>query len=439
MQTIQPFPRLLALVLLTTAISAWSAVDEARPTAEQLLKKVAAKYQSMKSYSAKGETVSEIDSSNVPPTALTGVDPKLAESKEFQEARRKPRKSRHTFSILLGRPSLYRIEWEQQVHPTFTNGGAAWSLGEGDFVRLSNQQPFKPQNRMMALAMATGVSGGAANTIPSAFFESESNLLAKLQQPTFEKDELIENDECHVISGTLANQKMVLWISKKTLLVRQRRHILGGAMVLPEFTDEQVKQALKAQNKEATPEAIAQLKALMTKAVAMSANLKGSMTETHREIVVDQPVKPEQFQPKPVPPSTAPTRSVTPSPAAAAPGNAWFYDVVSKDYFTDKTTRVAPFIRDNGHTAVRAHFFTCGDCTEQERFLGYYEKYTDEVKAKLEQKSKNFALYEMAFQGRLYSTDGEHWFPAEKPEGTQITADLQKKCPPKKLRYCPPQ
>ncbi len=129
-----------------------------------------------------------------------------------------------------------------------------------------------------------------------------------------------------------------------------------------------------------------------------------------------------------------------------APGDAWYYDVVTKEYFTDKTTQVAPFKRENGNEAVRAHFFTCGECTEEmgpdgksgKRFLGYYEKYTEEVKAKLMEKTETFMLYEMAFQGRLYSKDGKKWFAAEKPEGMVITADLQKSCPPKKLRYCPP-
>ena len=127
------------------------------------------------------------------------------------------------------------------------------------------------------------------------------------------------------------------------------------------------------------------------------------------------------------------------------PGEAWYYDTATEEYIRDKTTRIAPFIRENGNEAVRAHFFTCGECTELteeqggERFIGYYEKYTEEVKAKLEERSESFALYEMAFQGRLYSRDGQTWFPAEQTEGTAITADLQKKCPPKKLRYCPPQ
>lgn len=126
------------------------------------------------------------------------------------------------------------------------------------------------------------------------------------------------------------------------------------------------------------------------------------------------------------------------------PGDAYYYDTVTKEVFTDKTTKIAPFNRENGNEAVRVHYFTCGECTEQtkeeggERFVGYYEKYTPEVRAKLSESSESFMIYEMAFQGRLYSADGKTWVAADKPKGIQITSKLQTKCPPKKLRYCPP-
>jgi prepilin-type processing-associated H-X9-DG protein len=125
--------------------------------------------------------------------------------------------------------------------------------------------------------------------------------------------------------------------------------------------------------------------------------------------------------------------------APASPGEAWYYDTVTSEYFTDLTTKVAPYKNARGNESVRAHFFTCGDCTEEQRFIGYYEKYTDEVKARIEEKQDSFMIYEMAFQGRLYSRDGKKWVPADKPEGIAITSELQRKCPPKKLRYCPPQ
>src|SRR5687767_980738 len=69
---------------------------------------------------------------------------------------------------------------------------------------------------------------------------------------------------------------------------------------------------------------------------------------------------------------------------AGGPGEAWYYDTKAKSYFKDVTTKVAPFNNTAGNEAVRAHFFTCGECTEEvgengasnKRFIGYYEKYT---------------------------------------------------------------
>jgi hypothetical protein len=131
--------------------------------------------------------------------------------------------------------------------------------------------------------------------------------------------------------------------------------------------------------------------------------------------------------------------------AKPTPGNGYFFDTVTKEIFTDKATRIPPIQSPDGHDAVRVHFFTCNECTDKtdkdggERFIGYFEKYAPEVKARLEKSPQSFELYEMAFQGRLYSTDGEKWIPAESPAGFKLTEALQKKCPPRKLRYCPPK
>jgi len=124
-----------------------------------------------------------------------------------------------------------------------------------------------------------------------------------------------------------------------------------------------------------------------------------------------------------------------------APGEAWYYDTVTKEYFTGEATHIPP-IDHNGNEAVRAHFFTCGQCTEEARFIGYFEKYTAEAKSKIESNPEAMEMYyEVEFQGRLFSETGEPdtWVEAESPEGRMITQKLHTKCPPKKLRYCPPK
>ena len=69
-----------------------------------------------------------------------------------------------TFTIKLARPNFYRIEWKQQT-PFANLGGVVWSAGDGDFMVSGNLVARKEANQKMALANATGVSGGAAATI----------------------------------------------------------------------------------------------------------------------------------------------------------------------------------------------------------------------------------------------------------------------------------
>ncbi|MBI1368426.1 MAG: hypothetical protein GC162_07195 [Planctomycetes bacterium] len=127
---------------------------------------------------------------------------------------------------------------------------------------------------------------------------------------------------------------------------------------------------------------------------------------------------------------------------AVDPGKAYFYDVKTKEYFVDSATKIPPIKSAAGNDAVRAHFFTCNDCGDNNRFIGYYEKYEPQVKAKLDarlaKQDADAEFYEEAFQGRLYSTDGIKWVAAESPEGFKIVEDLMKKCPEKQLHYCPP-
>lgn len=137
-------------------------------------------------------------------------------------------------------------------------------------------------------------------------------------------------------------------------------------------------------------------------------------------------------------------------PGPPPPGEAYFYDTVTKTYFTDKATLIPPITSEAGNEAIRAHFFTCGECTDAleadggQRFLGYYEKYAPDVKAKIENNPESMHFYEEVFQGRYYCppgvdpTDNLNWVAAETPEGFAIAQALQKRCPARKLRYCPP-
>src|ERR1019366_6023930 len=107
----------------------------------EIFKRAKEKYASLSSYSDEGKTVATLNG-----TTFTT-----------------------TFTIRLARPNLYRIEWEQPVHSSYSNKGVVWSAGEGDFMVMGDGDAQKQASRQLALGGATGISGGAAATIPGTF------------------------------------------------------------------------------------------------------------------------------------------------------------------------------------------------------------------------------------------------------------------------------
>ncbi|HIJ70904.1 MAG TPA: M56 family metallopeptidase [Planctomycetes bacterium] len=275
-------------------------VAESDPEAVEIINKVVAKYAGLDSYSSEGDIVTDMDMSGVDADIVPGISDetkkKLRESKEFQDALQKSQKSKHTFSVKLARPNLYCIEWSQKVHETFTNTGAVWSTGDVHYL-LNWGRKTSPKDRRKALASATGVSGGAANTIPLLFFDSPTSFLGQLQEARLEAEEPIEADLCCVIAGKMLGATMKFWVSKETLLVRQKQQILGGKFEISELSEEDIKKALEMAGVEVTDEAVQQSREQIKLSRKMSSQTKGSITETHRNIVIDQPIEPKRFIP----------------------------------------------------------------------------------------------------------------------------------------------
>jgi outer membrane lipoprotein-sorting protein len=128
-----------------------------------------------------------------------------------------------TFIIRLARPNLYRIKWEQPT-PFFTNGGVVWSAGDGDFIILGNLAVRKEANQEMALASASGVSGGAAATIPLTFFKMNwiNNPLLNSANEKQQADEKVSEVDCYVFtSEPRKGTTRTLWIGKEDFLIHQ--------------------------------------------------------------------------------------------------------------------------------------------------------------------------------------------------------------------------
>jgi hypothetical protein len=200
-----------------------------------------------------------------------------------------------SFAIKMKKPNMYLITWEQKVLPNFTQSGAVWDDGTQPYLYMGATKSYsKFTSDEMALGGATGVSGGAANTIPSlvlSVYQTNATPFSRLKEPKLEGSEQVADDDCYVISGSsIISQKEKFWISKTDYLIRKYARDFerpgGGAFKMPEFTDAQLKASLKAMGQEDTEENREKMRKTMQQGAdaAKSANLKGISTELHEKV-----------------------------------------------------------------------------------------------------------------------------------------------------------
>lgn len=199
----------LAVWLAGGAATVGLASDEAGDSlpASEILKRAEAKYASLTSYSDEGKVVA----------TLNGIT------------------STHTFTLKLDRQDRYRIEWEHSSESTgfnATNKGAVWSAGNGDF--LDTGSGAQPQaSRELALSSATGISGGAAATIPGTFFKLNwgDQLGGSAQNGKKQPDEKIGGADCYVLTSEVKGRTKTLWIGKQDFLIHQTRVVTSAEAI----------------------------------------------------------------------------------------------------------------------------------------------------------------------------------------------------------------
>ena len=183
----------------------------------------------------------------------------------------------NTFSIKLARPNLYRVEWAQDSG-FFNQTGLVWSAGSGDFFKMSHASGTTTNSNMeMALSSATGVSGGAAGSIPGTFFKMNwgNKLGASMQSATRKPDEKIGEVDCYVLAQSLKGNVMIMWIGKQDFLIRQIENETGAATL---------KASMEAEAKK-HPE--------MHLPTSVAGDVKS--IETHTNIIVNQKFSPVDF------------------------------------------------------------------------------------------------------------------------------------------------
>lgn len=233
-------------------------------TADQVLRKAEEVYKNLDSYRGEGAVVTEMD---------------MGASK-FS--------SKTTFEVVLKKPNIYRITWSQKMDAMpITQAGTVWSDGKRPCLYMSTVNAYCPmENDAMAMGAATGVSAGAAMTIPSLFLGADSvcpSPFSRLTAPVMKDSEIIGDEDCYVItSPSIISKEETVWISKTSFLMRQCSRSLEapeGGRAMPGMSDEQLDEGIRAVGEEVTEESKETFKEMLKTMALM--NLKGSMTETH--------------------------------------------------------------------------------------------------------------------------------------------------------------
>lgn len=261
--------KLFAFAILMVLIAHGCAEDI---TPSEIFEKVKTAYKSMETYKAQGTITSEID---------TG------ETKMNIET---------SFSIILKKPNLYLISWTQKnmAMPGMSQSGSVWSDGTQPYLYMGGMNAYsKMGSDELALGGATGISGGAAFTIPSLFlsvFKEQPAPFSRLKDPQIEMTEKVGEEDCYVISGSSSvSKKEAFWVSKTSYLIKKYYRSLGppeGGRQMPEMTDEQLEEAIKGTGQEVTDESKKNMREMIERSRTMlkTVKIKGSSTELHANV-----------------------------------------------------------------------------------------------------------------------------------------------------------
>lgn len=212
-----------------------------------------------------------------------------------------------TFSIRLGRPSFYRIEWEQLTdmrskgQGVFTNRSVIWSAGEGNFLM---QVPGLGKYYKMP---ANEHAATPYSAIPEMFFHTEGPLWALKKPPndlSRGRDERIGNTDCWTLVAKMDRDKVTAWVGKHDFLILQLQQVREGPFPIQpvNLSDSAIEAMLKQANKPATPEAVARMKRQMETSIMQAQQREKSgpqriKTETHENISVNKTFTKQDFIP----------------------------------------------------------------------------------------------------------------------------------------------
>jgi hypothetical protein len=188
--------KLKTVVCIITMLILCANAYAENPSADEILKKVAATYKTIKTYKCKGTRSSF---SKSPMGTGSGGE--------------------STFTILLKKPNMYLITWTSAIPEIHA---ALWSNGTQPYLyRLRTYNKMK--NDEMAVKNASRFS--APSRIPSLFlpeFKGEDAPFSWLKDQKVERIEKVGEEDCYVIIGSSdLSKKVTIWISKTRYLIEK--------------------------------------------------------------------------------------------------------------------------------------------------------------------------------------------------------------------------
>jgi len=195
------------LFAVAVIVAGWSQIaigqEAAAPAAQgglsapEIIKRMADKYAACKTYSDSGTVT----------TVYHSAEGK--ENKDFKQ-----------FSTAMIRPDRFRFQYTDDRGPE----GRYLIWRKGDDVRTwwgITKKQERPEDLGMAIAGATGVSGGSAHTIPALMMPDElgGRTLKNLESPKLSEEQKLGDKDCFVIEAKYADNPMSIWIEKTSFLV----------------------------------------------------------------------------------------------------------------------------------------------------------------------------------------------------------------------------
>ena len=224
-------------------------------SAADILKQAALKYASLTGYRDEGTTVATLGS-------ITA--------------------SSYSFTINLARTNLYQIVW-RQADEFYIPKGVVWSAGDGNFLWLGKTfTPRKCKDMELAIASATGISGGAAASVPGTFFNLKwgNQLGAASANAQRKADEKLGEVDCYVLTHGADGRTNTLWIGKSDWLIHQIENDTSAAF-MKAMLEEQAKK---------NPQVRTMLETAGTQMIQDSRSV-----ETHQNIHINPPLTKNDF------------------------------------------------------------------------------------------------------------------------------------------------